>query len=170
MAAANLTNVTLELGGNDPAIILDDADLDEARSAGAEVRELGELTGSASDAGNYMRPALVLDPGHDLRIVSEEQFGPALPIIPYDDEGEAVARANDTWSGLCSSVWSADDGHATNVAARLRTGVTFFNNHNATAVDERAPFGGFNQSGVGRELGAEGMLEFTETHVMSVPT
>jgi acyl-CoA reductase-like NAD-dependent aldehyde dehydrogenase len=52
----------------------------------------------------------------------------------------------------------------------LRTGVTFFNNHNATAVDERAPFGGFNQSGVGRELGHEGMLEFTETHVMSIPT
>ena len=245
MAAANLTNVTLELGGNDPAIILDDADLDEAafgrlagatfmtsgqvcmaikrlyvprarypevvegleaamaatrigsglddtvtmgplntrrqrdyvvelldeaRSAGAEVREVGELTGSASDAGNYMRPALVLDPRHDLRIVSAEQFGPALPIIPYDNEDEAVAQANDTWSGLCSSVWSGDDRHATSVAERLRTGVTFFNNHNATAVDERAPFGGFNQSGVGRELGHEGLLEFTETHVMSIPT
>ena len=55
------------------------------------------------------------------------------------------------------------------VARRLRTGVTFFNNHNATAVDERAPFGGFNQSGIGRELGREGLLAFTETHVMSVP-
>jgi acyl-CoA reductase-like NAD-dependent aldehyde dehydrogenase len=67
-------------------------------------------------------------------------------------------------------VWSADDYHATRVAAQLRTGVTFFNNHNATAVDERAPFGGFNQSGVGRELGQEGLLEFTVTHVMSIPT
>jgi acyl-CoA reductase-like NAD-dependent aldehyde dehydrogenase len=117
-----------------------------------------------------MRPALVLDPSRDLRIVSEEQFGPALPIIPYDDEEDAIAQANGTWSGLCSSVWSGDDDHASSVAARLRTGVTFFNNHNATAVDERAPFGGFNQSGVGRELGQEGMLEFTETHVMSIPT
>ena len=144
--------------------------LDEARSAGAEVREVGELTGSASDAGNYMRPALVLDPRDDLRIVSEEQFGPALPVIPYDNEDEAVAQANDTWSGLCSSVWSGDDRHATSVAERLRTGVTSFNNHNATAVDERAPFGGFNQSGVGRELGHEGLLEFTQTHVMSIPT
>lgn len=56
------------------------------------------------------------------------------------------------------------------VGQQLRTGVTFFNNHNATAVDERAPFGGFNCNGVGRELGREGLLEFTETHVMSVPS
>ena len=77
--------------------------------------------------------------------------------------------ANDTWSGLCSSVWSADPEHALRVARRLRPGVTFFNNHNAAAVDERAPFGGFGQSGIGRELGREGMREFTETHVMAVP-
>jgi acyl-CoA reductase-like NAD-dependent aldehyde dehydrogenase len=244
MAAPNLTNVTLELGGNDPAIVLEDADLDaaaigrmaaatfmtsgqvcmalkrlyvprrrydevvsglraaleptrigsgldaevtmgplntrrqrdyvadlvaEARQAGAEVLQLGELTGAAGD-GNYLQPALVLDPARDLRIVTEEQFGPALPVIPYDTEADAVAQANDTWSGLCSSVWSADTEHAMAVARRLRTGVTFFNNHNATAVDERAAFGGFNQSGIGRELGRQGMFDFTETHVMSVPS
>ena len=56
------------------------------------------------------------------------------------------------------------------LARALRTGITFFNNHSGRAVDERAPFGGFGQSGVGRELGQEGMLEFTETHVMSVPS
>lgn len=245
MAAANLTNVTLELGGNDPAIILDDAVLDdaalrllasatfrtsgqvcmaikrlyvprrhfdevvsglrsviegtrvgsgldadvtmgplhterqrdyvvelcdEARAAGTEVVALGELVGAAAHDGNFVLPALVLDPASNLRIVTEEQFGPALPVIAYDDEAEAVARSNDTWSGLCSSVWSADAERAMAIARQLRTGVTFFNNHNATAVDERAPFGGFNQSGVGRELGQEGMLEFTETHVMSVPS
>ncbi len=243
MAAANLTRVTLELGGNDPAIVLDDAAFDEAeigriaaatymttgqvcmalkrlyvprtrfdevvsgleavlaqtvigggrepnvtmgplhtqrqrdfvvelcgeaRDAGAEVREFGEYTCDPED-GNFMRPALVLDPDHDLRIVTEEQFGPALPVIPYDDEAEAIAMANDTWSGLCSSVWSTDPEHAMRVGRQLRTGVTFFNNHNARAVDERAPFGGFNQSGIGRELGTEGLLEFTETHVMAVP-
>ena len=245
MAAANLTNVTLELGGNDPAIILDDAALDddaieklagatfkttgqvcmaikrlyvprsrfdevvgglraaldatrvgsgldpdvtmgplnsarqrdyvtelreEARSDGADVIEGGQYVGVDAEEGNFMRPALVLDPDHDLRIVTEEQFGPVLPVIPYDDEEQAITEANDTWSGLCSSVWSADAEHAMAVARRLRTGVTFFNNHNATAVDERAPFGGFNQSGVGRELGREGLLAFTETHVMSVPS
>ncbi len=243
MAAPNLTNVTLELGGNDPAVILDDADMDEAafgrlsaatfmtsgqvcmavkrlyvprrrlgevvdglqatlagtrvgpgldaettmgplntrrqrdyvadlcdeaRAGGAQVLTFGEITGEG--AGNYLLPSLVLDPAAGLRIVAEEQFGPALPVIPYDDEAEAVAAANTTWSGLCSSVWSADTDHAMRVAKRLRTGVTFFNNHNATAVDERAPFGGFNSSGVGRELGRQGMQEFTETHVMSVPS
>ena len=141
----------------------------EASDAGVEVREFGEYA-CDPDRGNYMRPALVLAPDHDLRIVSEEQFGPALPVIPYDDEAEAIALANDTWSGLCSSVWSTDEEHAMRVARQLRSGVTFFNNHNATAVDERAPFGGFNQSGIGRELGQEGLLEFTETHVMSVPS
>ncbi len=243
MAAANLTNVTLELGGNDPAIILGDADMDEAafgrlsaatfmttgqvcmavkrlyvpdrrfdevidglratltgtragpgldpdttmgplntqrqrdyvaglceeaRGAGADVLTFGEYT--AGVAGNYLLPSLILDPGPELKIVGEEQFGPALPVIRYDNEAEAVALANQTWSGLCSSVWSADTEHAMRVAKQLRTGVTFFNNHNATAVDERAPFGGFNSSGIGRELGRQGMHEFTETHVMAVPS
>ena len=143
--------------------------VDEARRGGTEVVELGEVVDPDRDRGNYMLPALVLDPARNLQIVTEEQFGPALPVIPYDSETEAVQAANDTWSGLCSSVWSGDDEHAMTVARRLRTGVTFFNNHNATAVDERAPFGGFNQSGVGRELGREGLLALTETHVMSVP-
>jgi acyl-CoA reductase-like NAD-dependent aldehyde dehydrogenase len=140
----------------------------EARTAGAEVREAGTFA-CDPDSGHYLLPSLVLDPGRDLRIVTEEQFGPTLPVIPYDDEAEAIALANDTWSGLCSSVWSTDQEHAMSVARQLRAGVTFFNNHNATAVDERAPFGGFNQSGIGRELGREGLLEFTETHVMSAP-
>jgi len=142
---------------------------EEARNAGAEVLTLGECTVDSA-SGNYLLPSLVLAPAADLKIVTEEQFGPALPVIPYDDEAEAVALANNTWSGLCSSVWSADTEHAMKIAGQLRTGVTFFNNHNATAVDERAPFGGFNQSGIGRELGREGLLEFTETHVMSVPS
>jgi len=243
MAAANVTNVTLELGGNDPALVLSDAVLDEAafakmsgatfmttgqvcmalkrlyvprsrydevieglaatlrtqkvgagldpeitmgplntarqrdyvaglleqaRTAGAEVKSYGEYAGDWT-SGNYMLPSLVLDPSPTLGIVAEEQFGPALPILPYDDEEQAIRLANATWSGLCSSVWSGDNEHAMRVARQLRTGVTFFNNHNATAVDERAPFGGFAQSGIGRELGREGMHDFTETHVMAVP-
>ena len=131
------------------------------------VLRFGEFT--SGPEGNYLLPALVLDPAPHLKVVTEEQFGPALPVIPYDDEAEAVTLANQTWSGLCSSVWSADTEHAMKIARQLRTGVTFFNNHNATAVDERAPFGGFNASGIGRELGRQGLHEFTETHVMAVP-
>ncbi len=244
MAAANVTNVTLELGGNDPALVLHDAVLDEAafakmsgatfmttgqvcmalkrlyvprsrydeiidglgatlasqkigpgldadvtmgplntanqrdyvaklleeaRAAGAEVQTFGEYTGDWT-SGNYMLPSLVLNPEPALGIVAEEQFGPALPVIRYDDEEQAIRLANATWSGLCSSVWSGDTEHAMRVGRQLRTGVTFFNNHNATAVDERAPFGGFAQSGIGRELGREGIRDFTETHVMAVPS
>jgi acyl-CoA reductase-like NAD-dependent aldehyde dehydrogenase len=141
---------------------------EEARSAGAEVLAFGEHASGAE--GNYLLPSLVLAPAQHLKIVTEEPFGPVLPVIPYDSEAEAVALANQTWSGLCSSVWSADTEHAMTIARQLRTGVTFFNNHNATAVDERAPFGGFNASGIGRELGRPGMHEFTETHVMAVPS
>ena len=142
--------------------------LEQAKASGAEVQSYGEYAGIRT-SGNYMLPSLVLDPAPELGIVAEEQFGPSLPIIPYDDEAEAIRLANATWSGLCSSVWSGDTEHGMAVARQLRTGVTFFNNHNATAVDERAPFGGFNQSGLGRELGREGLLSFTETHVMAVP-
>ena len=112
--------------------------LAESRSRGTEVIDGGEYVGSDPSEGNYMKPALVLDPSADERIVTEEQFGPALPIIPYDSEEEAVRLANDTWAGLCASVWSGDDEHAMRIGRQLRAGHIFFNNHNATAVDERA--------------------------------
>jgi len=109
----------------------------------------------------------------DVMVMSHEQ-GKAEPSAspsasPCGYRTERTRR----WSGLCSSVWSGDDRHATSVAESLRTGVTLFHNHNhnhnATAVDERAPFGGFNQSSVGCELGHDGLVEFTETLVMSIP-
>ena len=112
--------------------------------------------------GNFLRPSLVLDPREDTRVVVEEQFGPTVPILPFDDEDDAVRRANDTWSGLCSSVWTADPERAAAVAARLRTGYTFVNAHGAAFLDERAPFGGFNQSGMGRELGYHGLNDYIE--------
>jgi acyl-CoA reductase-like NAD-dependent aldehyde dehydrogenase len=144
--------------------------IDEARASGAEVIELGSyVDGSPGTSENYLLPSLVLNPAANLGIVTEEQFGPSLPIISYDSEADAVAQANNTWSGLCSSVWSSDLEHGSAIAAQLRTGVTFYNGHNAPFVDERTPFGGFNQSGIGRELGREGLLAFTETHVVAIP-
>ena len=243
MAAENLTRVTLELGGNDPALVLSDAELDagafqrmfigaflttgqvcmamkrvyvhrsrydevvdglsevlaptrlgrgldpeatmgplhtkrqrdfvadllaEARSREVEVRELGEAgDGTEVERGHFLRPALVLDPPADTGIVTEEQFGPALPIVPFDREEDAIRQANDTWAGLCSSVWSSDPERAASVAARLCSGTTFVNAHSAPFLDNRAPFGGFNQSGFGREMGVEGLLTFTDTHSVS---
>lgn len=245
LAAESMTRVTLELGGNDPAIVLDDAELDdaaierlvvggflttgqvcmgikrlyvhrsryeelvtrmsdaldrfhlghglapdttmgplnnarqrdfvaelcdEARAAGDEVRELGVLDEESSAAGGFfLRPALVLDPAPGRRIVTEEQFGPALPILPFEDVGGLIDRLNEEWAGLCSSVWTADRDRATALARRLRTGTTWVNNHNAVAQDDRAPFGGFRQSGLGRELGVEGLLDFTEAHTITYP-
>ena len=67
-------------------------------------------------SGQFLKPSLVLDPRPESRIVTEEQFGPTLPIIQFDDEPDAIRQANDTWSGLCSSVWSADAEHADAVA------------------------------------------------------
>jgi acyl-CoA reductase-like NAD-dependent aldehyde dehydrogenase len=245
MASGSLTRVALELGGNDPAIVLADADLGpeamqrlftgtfdstgqicmatkrlyvhrsryaevvdglseilgaarlghgldegvtmgplhsarqkeyveelvaQARESGAEVREFGEpADGADISRGNFLRPSLVLDPADDARVVVEEQFGPTLPILPFDDEDDAITRANDTWSGLCSSVWTTDLDRAAAVAAQLRTGYTFVNAHGAAHLDERAPFGGFNHSGMGREMGVEGVREFMDTHAVGFP-
>ncbi|RCW40952.1 acyl-CoA reductase-like NAD-dependent aldehyde dehydrogenase [Halopolyspora algeriensis] len=245
MAAESLTRVALELGGNDPAIVLADADLGpetmqrlfsgtfdstgqicmaikrlyvhrsrydevveglseilsatrlghgldenvtmgplhsrqqleyvreltaQARQSGAEVREFGQAAeGGEATRGNFLSPSLVLDPADDARVVAEEQFGPTLPILPFDDEDDAVARANDTWSGLCSSIWTPDLDRAALLAARLRTGYTFVNAHGAAHLDERAPFGGFNHSGMGREMGIEGVREFMDTQAVGFP-
>ena len=78
----------------------------QARASGAEVRECGQVSDEALYRGGYFqKPALVFNPDQSLDIVVEEQFGPALPIMPFDTEDEAIRRANDSRYGLCSSVW-----------------------------------------------------------------
>jgi len=137
--------------------------IQEAKDAGADVREYGTLPTGDLAGGNFLRPAIVIDPDPSLRVVTQEQFGPVIPIIPFDSEDDAVRLANDTWGGLCGSVWTADPEAATRVGSRLVCGYVWVNDHGATRLDLRAPFGGMKQSGMGREQGIEGVRAFQDT-------
>ena len=246
VASHRLTPVTLELGGNDAALVLEDADLDpetfmkmymgafassgqicmamkrlyvhesryddvvqgmldacsnavvgdgllaettmgpvnnasqlkvvtdmieQARSKGAEVIESGTVPDEAlyKGGGYFQRPTLVLDADQDLNVVREEQFGPVLPIMKFKTDDEAVALANDNAFGLCSSVWTPDAERAVGIARRLEAGGTYLNNHGPMSQDGRAPFGGVKMSGLGRNLGFEGVLGFMEPHTITGP-
>jgi aldehyde dehydrogenase (NAD+) len=110
--------------------------------------------------GYYVRPTVFANVRADMVIAQEEIFGPVLSILPYADEDEAVAIANSTIYGLAGAVFSADTDHAVAVARRLRTGQVDVNGGQFNPV---APFGGYRQSGNGRELGRFGLEEFLET-------
>ncbi|MHB8439542.1 MAG: aldehyde dehydrogenase family protein [Acidimicrobiales bacterium] len=230
-AAPDLKRVTLELGGNDPAIVLDDVDpaaiadglfggafanngqvcsaikrvyvperiydevvdalADRARrvkvGAGADpesklgpinnapqyerVKELvadalshggrAAAGGAPMDGpGYFFTPTIIADVTDGTRIVDEEQFGPALPVIAYRDVDDALARANSTHFGLSGSVWGGDEDRAAEVASRLEAGTVWVNVHLALAPHQ--PFGGFKWSGVGVENGPWGLAGFTE--------
>jgi acyl-CoA reductase-like NAD-dependent aldehyde dehydrogenase len=126
-----------------------------------EVRELGD--------GYFVRPSLVLGLDDGAPLVAEEQFGPVVPLLAFDDEGEVVARANAGELGLAASVWSADEEHAFALGSRLEAGFVFVNTHNRTGMSLRAPFGGVKGSGYGREYGDEGLLEHAQTCVTHAP-
>lgn len=246
VAADNITPVTLELGGNDAALLLDDVELDdavfnrmywgafgssgqicmalkrlyvhesrydevvdgftaaceravvgdglipettmgpvnnakqlkvvtdmiaEARARGAEVRECGQVPNEDlyKGGGYFQKPTLVYDADPDLTIVREEQFGPCLPIMKFKTDDEAIALANDSDFGLCSSVWTPDPERAVGIARRIEAGYTYLNGHGPMAQDGRGPFGGFKMSGIGRNLGYDGVLAFAEPHSISGP-
>jgi acyl-CoA reductase-like NAD-dependent aldehyde dehydrogenase len=136
--------------------------IDEAAASGARVHRPAQVRDEDAESGGYIvSPAIVEGAGDSSRIVREEQFAPALPVLGYATVDEAVARANDTEFGLCASVWSSDGAVAEDVARRLEAGTVFVNAHGTSAMDHRAPFGGWKRSGFGVELGPEGMLAFT---------
>jgi betaine-aldehyde dehydrogenase len=234
LAAATVKRVTLELGGKSATVILPDADLDRAVSAGAtmcflnsgqtcsaltrmlvprqllvqaeeiaareansctpgdpfdEATRIGPLVSAGQretvrgyirkgidegarlvaggieapaglEKGFFVRPTVFSEVRRDMTIAQEEIFGPVLSIMPYGSEDEAVEIANDSIYGLAGAVWSADPGHAIEVARRLRTGQVDIN---GGSFNPLAPFGGFKQSGNGRELGRFGLEEYLET-------
>jgi acyl-CoA reductase-like NAD-dependent aldehyde dehydrogenase len=137
--------------------------LAEARAAGATVRTAGRVRDEDANGGGYfVLPTVVTGVRPDEALVTEEQFGPALPVIGYDDIDEAVTAANATEFGLTASVWTTDDALADHVAARLVAGTVSINCHGMAAQDPRLPFGGVGRSGIGRELGADGLRAFTQ--------
>ena len=110
--------------------------------------------------GLYIKPTVFSQVTNQMRIAQEEIFGPVLTMIPYNTEEEAIAIANDTIYGLSGFVWGGNIEHARAVAKRLRTGMVHLN---GATVDPAAPFGGYKQSGIGREWGGSGIDEYLET-------
>ena len=127
---------------------------------GAKLVTGGAEAPEGLERGYFVRPTVFSEVTPDMTIAQEEIFGPVLSIIPYDTEDEAVEIANGTIYGLAGGVWSGDPAHAEQVARRLRTGQVDIN---GAMYNPRAPFGGYKQSGVGRENGRIGFEEFLET-------
>ncbi|MFT4519665.1 MAG: aldehyde dehydrogenase (NAD+) [Halioglobus sp.] len=127
---------------------------------------LGGGTPEHLDKGFYVEPTVFMDVTNDMTIAQEEIFGPVLSVIAYDDEEEAIRIANDSAYGLSGGVWSADEARALAVARRIRTGTVNVNGGNFYGAD--APFGGYKQSGLGREMGKEGFEEYLETKTIAI--
>ena len=236
-SADTLKRVTLELGGNDPAIVLDDADpkaiakqmffacfvnsgqvcmaikriyahenvydelcdalteearnakvgnglepdtklgplqnkmqfdkvteiLEDTKSTGARFLTGGEIP---DEPGYFIPPTLVTDIDDYSRLVSEEQFGPIVPILKYADTEDALRRANDTRYGLSGSVWTSDLERGKALAERMEVGTAWVNQHRATSA--YVPFGGAKQSGLGRQYSILGLKGYMEPQVVSV--
>ncbi len=234
--ADTLKRVTLELGGNDPAIILDDVDVKETAAAifgnaflnagqvclaikrayvhadiydamCAELARLAEeaivgdgleqgtqigpiqnaaqyekvkgfLEAARSEgaivaggkalerAGYFIAPTIVRDVTDGAKIVDEEQFGPILPLIRFDNVDDVIARANASEYGLGGSVWSKDVKRASEIAARIESGQVWVNQH--IAIGPHIPMAGFKQSGLGVEQSVEGLSEYTQVQVINI--
>ena len=118
------------------------------------------------DKGWYVEPTVFTNVDNNMRIAQEEIFGPVIVVIPYKDEAEAVAIANDSSFGLSGSVWCGDAERGLDIAREVRTGTYGVNGQ---SMDFHSPFGGFKQSGIGRELGPEGLNAFCEYKTITLP-
>jgi aldehyde dehydrogenase (NAD+) len=133
---------------------------------GAKLLAGGPDTPEGLEDGYFIQPTAFSEVRNDMAIAAEEIFGPVLSVIPYDTEDDAVAIANDSIYGLAGAVWSADTNRALRVARRLRTGAVDIN---GSYFNPLAPFGGYKQSGRGRELGTYGFDEFYELKAVQLP-
>jgi acyl-CoA reductase-like NAD-dependent aldehyde dehydrogenase len=164
---------TIKLG--DPSDF--DTDMGPVISAGQHRRIQGYLTkgvqegatvalgggvpdGEAFEKGFWIEPTIFTGVTNEMTIAREEIFGPVMTVIRYDDLEEAIAQANDSDYGLTAGIWTTDYERAREVSERLRAGTVWINNWHM--VDPALPFGGYRQSGVGRELGPQALDEYTE--------
>ena len=136
--------------------------IEDARANGTIVAG-GEVPESK---GYFIPPTIVRDIDDDSRLVSEEQFGPVLPVIKYDDVDDVIERANNSDYGLGGSVWSSDIDRAYEVAKKVDSGTIWVNKH--ADLQPHVPFGGIKTSGIGTELGTDGLNEFTQRKVINV--
>jgi acyl-CoA reductase-like NAD-dependent aldehyde dehydrogenase len=132
---------------------------------GADVAFRGSAPGGA---GFWFAPTVVLPMSRTDRVVTDEIFGPVVAVLPFDDEADAIALANDTVYGLSGSIWTKDLGRALRVARGVESGNLSVNSH--SSVRYTTPFGGFKQSGLGRELGPDAAIAFTETKNVFIST
>jgi acyl-CoA reductase-like NAD-dependent aldehyde dehydrogenase len=170
------------------ARLASEAVVDEGTAQGAQIgpvqnrKQFEKLKGLLADAkaegkiiaggevidrdGFFIQPTIVRDVSDDARIVREEQFGPVLPVLSYDHIDDVLARANDTDYGLGGSVWGKDIDRAVSVAEKVQSGTVWVNQH--LGLSPTIPFRGAKQSGLGSELGQEGLHEFTQPVVVNI--
>jgi betaine-aldehyde dehydrogenase len=139
--------------------------IDIAKEDGAKV-VLGGGRPEGLDTGFFVAATLIDDVQPDSRIAQEEVFGPVISVITYEDEEDAIAIANNSVYGLSGAVYTEDLDHGFEVARRIRTGTISVN---TATMDFTLPFGGYKQSGVGREGGIEGLEEFFEIKTVHLP-
>ena len=146
-----------------------EAQYEKVQAMIADAAEKGTIIaggGVPDRPGYFIEPTIVRDIKEGARLVDEEQFGPALPIIKFSDPEEALSRVNRSKEGLGGSVWSTDSDAARGLALRLEAGTVWINKH--ADLDPGIPFSGAKQSGIGTELGREGLEEFTQRKVINI--